>query len=246
MTVRELLDRFVFVRKCGGCGELLAYEDSQSAFCPTCRLKWKQAKVEPCPVCYQEAVACACMPKGLSATGALSLRKLTFYSPKRMKEPQNQVIYRIKHEPNRRISAFLAGELRVAVKEELKVLEADPTSDALLVFVPRGRKAAAKYGFDQSELICRELSAQTGIPYLPILKRKRGGKEQKKLDKTRRFRNIRSLFYVNPKIDLENIKGKCVFLLDDVVTTGASMAACVHLVKESGAKTVICLCVAQN
>lgn len=246
MTVRELLDRFVFVQKCCGCGELLAYENAPSAFCPTCRLKWNQAKVEPCSVCYQEAITCACMPKGLSATGALSLRKLTFYASNRMKEPQNRIIYHIKHEKNRRISAFLAGELRGAVADELKVLEAEPAEDALLAFVPRGRKAVVKYGFDQSDLICRALSDQTGIPYLPLLKRKRGGKEQKKLDRTRRFRNIQSLFYVNPKIDAEMLRGKYVFLLDDVVTTGASMAACVHLVKEAGAKAVICLCVAQN
>ena len=246
MTLREFLDRFVFVRKCGGCGALLEYEEVPNAFCPTCRVKWNQAKVEPCAVCYQGAVECTCMPKGLSATGVLSLRKLAFYSPKRMKEPQNQVIYRIKHEPNRRIFSFLASELRGAVAEELKTLEIEPSEDAVLVCVPRGRSAVAKYGFDQSELICRALSPLTGIPYLPVLKRKIGGKEQKKLDKTHRFRNIRSLFYWNPRIGEDRIKGKYVFLLDDIVTTGASMAACVHLMKKAGAKAVICLCIAQN
>ncbi len=243
MTVREFLDRFVFVRKCGGCGQLLEYDFCKDAFCPACRMKWNQVKVEPCPKCYGAALECACMPKGLSVTGALSLRKLMFYSPRRMGEPQNRMIYRIKHRPSRRISSFLAGELLPAVKEELKALGVDGKTDAVLVSMPRGRRAAATYGFDQSDLLCQALSAQSELPYVPIIRRKRGGKEQKKLGKDRRFRNIQSLFLLDPAF---SVSGKYVFLLDDVVTTGASMAAGIHLMKKAGAKAVICLCIAQN
>ena len=44
----------------------------------------------------------------------------------------------------------------------------------------------------------------------------------------------------------EKIKGKTVILIDDVVTTGASMSACTHILRECGAKNIICIAVASN
>ena len=56
-----------------------------------------------------------------------------------------------------------------------------------------------------------------------------------------RLENVRSLFKVS---DAEAVKGRYVILLDDVVTTGASMTACTELLKKSGAFGVFCLSMA--
>lgn len=244
MKFREFLDYYVYVQACGGCRVILPDERKRTAFCSACHLKWTVAKTENCGQCFRPAVECTCMPRGLSATGALCLRKLIFYRAERGEQPQNKLIYFLKRNPNRRMARFIAEELKSAILTELEILgKASFREDCLLVSVPRGRSAKNTYGFDQAELICREISRCTGIPFVPVLRRRLGGKEQKKLDRDRRFRNIRHLFRL---ADEGAVRGKCVLLFDDVVTTGASMAACVNLLKKADASSVICLCIAQD
>ena len=244
MTWREFADRFLRVRKCGGCESVLTYEEREAAFCGPCELRYRAAKVESCPNCFQSAIACTCMPKGLSEVGALCLRKLYFYRSSRAHLPQNKMIYYLKHKPNRRMTSFLAAELREAIEQELSILGVEERARSCVwVSVPRSRKSRNRYGFDQSELFGRVLSEQSGIPYACVIRRRFGGKEQKRLSVNARFRNIRHLFSIR---DREAVRGKCVLLFDDIVTTGASMAACVKLLREAGARSVICFCLAQN
>ena len=243
MKVREFIDRYLAVRKCAGCGEILSYEDCQDAFCDNCRLAWRVAKTETCPICSQSAFECICMPKGLASKGTLCLRKLFLYSAKNGNKPQNRIVYFLKKNKNKRAAVFLANELKTAALEELSNFNIDISKDAAIVYVPRGRRARAAFGFDQSELICRELSKITGIPFVTAIKRRHGGGEQKKLDRRKRFRNVEALFELDADL-AESIDGKYILLLDDIVTTGASMAACVSILKRAGVKGVICLCIA--
>ena len=141
------------------------------------------------------------------------------------------------------MSAFLAVELEDYIRTETAVLGIDAKSQAVIVNVPRGRSAKNVYGFDQSVIVCRELSRICEIPFCEAIGRKRGGKEQKKLDKGKRLKNVEHLFEVT---NGDGIEGKYVILFDDIVTTGASMSACVSLLKKSGAKGVICICIAKD
>ncbi len=239
MDRKEFLERFVFVRKCGGCGEILPYERSRNAFCSECEKAWHIAKAENCTECLRVVTECTCAPRGLR--GVRSLRKLIFYHPKKVKDPQNQMIYRLKHRPNRRISEFVANELASAVEEEIAIGCA--REDAVIVNVPRGRRSKTLYGFDQSALLCRALSERTGIPTVEAIGRRRGGREQKTLRGARRFYNIKGLFYLH---DESLVSRKCVLLVDDIVTTGASMAGCVKLLQKAGAKEILAFCIAQD
>ena len=141
------------------------------------------------------------------------------------------------------MSAFIASELKGALQGELDVLGVSARDDAVIVNVPRSKKSRAVYGFDQSEVVCRELSALVGAPYVKAIKRKGGGKEQKRLNRSHRFKNVKHLFEA---ADTEMVNGRYVILFDDVVTTGASMAACVSILKKCGAKGIICLCIAED
>lgn len=241
MKFKSLIERLFTVHKCGGCGEILDLEIFERALCDECALRWRVAKTESCPNCSQSAFECACMPKGLSKRGALSLRKLYFYSAKRDKEPQNRLLYHLKKHPNKRMAAFVAKELKPLMCAELSVLDAS-AENTVIVNIPRGNRSKRVYGFDQAELICRELSDVSGISYASAIRRRRSGKEQKDLSGSKRFRNVVSLFEAR---DAEAVKGKYVVLFDDVVTTGASMAACVEILKKAGAVGVFCLSMAQ-
>ncbi len=178
------------------------------------------------------------MSKGLSSSGALCLCKLFFYSPDRTGEPQNRVIYFIKKNRNKRVSAFLARELTEIAKREIDAMQIDP-SKLIVASVPRGKRARSVHGFDQSELIADELAALMGSERFYGIMRSKNDKEQKKLDKSRRFRNVESSFVIK---DADLLKDKYVLLFDDIVTTGASMAACCKLLRRAGTKGIFCIC----
>ncbi len=245
MKIREFFERYVFTRQCAGCGELLSYAYVRESFCPKCRIIWDRAKTENCPTCFQAISECTCMPKNLASTGAVSLRKLTRYSSSRQQEPQNRLLYFIKHTPNRRHMTFLASELLPAIREELaKAGVKDEGQEAVIIHLPRGKWAKNKYGFDQSEWFCHALSEQIGIPHAKnAIGRRLGGTEQKKLDRKERQENIRGLLFIK---EPEAVRDKVVILFDDIVTTGASMAACASLLKKAGAKTLLLACISQN
>ena len=244
MTGREFWRRYIAVRVCAGCRELISYRQGEDAFCPKCRAAFDRAKTESCPSCFQSYCECICMPKDLQKAGVLSLRKLVRYSTNRQNEPQNRIIYSLKHKPNRRYSAFLAGELYPLVDEELRKLGVDdPKEEVCLVPIPRGRRSYMKYGTDQSESVCRALSELCGIPHARVIGRRWGGREQKKLTVSERRENLQGLLFVT---DPDRVRGKVVVLLDDVVTTGASMVSCARLLKKAGAAAILSVCVAKN
>lgn len=244
MTRDEFLRRFVYVRRCVGCGELLAFKDSGSAFCSECRQGFGAAMTVSCPDCLSSAVECTCMPKLLSASGALCLRKLFFYDGEKAREPQMKLIYCMKRKNSRRLYDFAAGELRFSISEELDTLGAsDKMTEVAVTNVPRGKRSRALHGFDQAELLARALSRTLDVRYVRAFRTRIGGGEQKKLDKRRRLLNARkSIIFC----DGADVKGSYVVLVDDIVTTGASMSVCVDALMKKGASGVLCLSLASE
>ena len=223
---------------------ILSFEHCYEAFCPDCRRRWNIAKTESCSVCFQSVAECTCQPKALSSAGSLTLRKLFFYLAKREYEPQNRILYHIKKKPNRRLFLFLASELAPMAKQELSVLGMEELyENAVIVSMPRGRRSRAVYGFDQSECLARSLGQIMHIPYESVLRRRFGGQVQKHLSAKERQKNMRRVILVRKE---DAVKGKYVILLDDVVTTGASMAACISALKNAGARGVISIALART
>lgn len=241
--MKEILRRIVFVHKCVGCGKILDGEDFDRMFCADCRELYLTSKMEICPECALEAQGCRCMPKLLKKDKAIAFRKLFFYDKTKRSEPQNRLIYFLKANKPRRALREVAKELSALLRRELA--RSQSALPIVLTFVPRSRRTRALYGFDQSERICKELSAFCGIELVSVIRRKRGGKPQKMLSAGERRKNIQSLLYADEK-EREKVKDKLVVLLDDVVTTGASMSACIHILKECGAREIICLALSSD
>ena len=241
--MKELFRQLLFIRKCVGCGALLSIDEDKEAFCRTCRSIYEMAKTVNCPVCFQEAVACTCMPPALKKRGAVCLRKLFFYRKQERKKPQNRLLYHIKRRANLRMEEFIARELARSAREELALLENASKENVVLTYLPRTERARRTYGFDQSARVLQALSREMDLPWIRALVRGAGGGEQKHLDREGRFQNVQKRFRC---LDSEGVKDKYVILLDDIVTTGASMAAGVSCLQKAGAKKVICLCMARD
>lgn len=242
MTAAEFFGRYFSTRKCACCGELLRYELKDKAFCPSCEKKWEIAKRQECRKCGRAVCECICMTRILANSGALCHHKAVRYSASSA-VAHNTVIF-IKANKNIRVSSYLASELAGVLRadKDLPTLNAENT---LVTFVPRGRRGVVKYGVDQSEILSRELAKAIGLPHLACLTRVRSGKEQKKLNASERAKNVKKLYAPIESIE-RDVGGKNVILIDDVVTTGASMAACASYLIRAGARKVIALSVAST
>ena len=102
--------------------------------------------------------------------------------------------------------------------------------------VPMRRKAVRKRGYNQTELISKELSGIIGLPFVHLLKKNRDTMEQKKLGAEGRKNNVRNAFsLVSKRYD---ILGKNILIVDDVTTTGSTLSEIAGTLKAAGAGKV--------
>ena len=147
--------------------------------------------------------------------------------------PANQLIYVIKRVNRRDLVDFISDEMIVAIKNSIDF------KDYILSNVPRKRSRVLKYGFDHSEEIAKSIANKLGLKYIKLLKSK-SKLAQKKLHGEERIKNAE--FDILKK--KQNLKAKRVLLIDDIVTTGASMGASAMLIRALGAKEVVGACLA--
>ncbi|MGB0514648.1 MAG: ComF family protein, partial [Wenzhouxiangellaceae bacterium] len=106
------------------------------------------------------------------------------------------------------------------------------TRPDLLVPVPLHWRRRWKRGFNQAELLCRDLSSAFGaLPWMSLLRRKRATSTQSELPAGRRRGNVRGAFDVCREFP----GGTHVALVDDVMTTGATLNECARLLRRAGA-----------
>ena len=110
-----------------------------------------------------------------------------------------------------------------------------------ITFVPMSDKRLKKRGFNQTELLAKNLSERSGKDVLPIFSKVSETKRQAKLSYAERIKNLRGSFKVTDK---KAVRGKSVLIVDDVTTTGATGEILAALLKKAGAKTVTVLTIA--
>jgi len=131
---------------------------------------------------------------------------------------------------------------------------AQPLCELLARAVPRSERFDAivpvplhwlrqwRRGFNQSELLARGLARHLRLPVLSALRRGRSTQVQAGLSNTARRRNVARAFQGRRWISVE---GKCILLIDDVMTTGSTAAACARALKNAGATRVVFAAVAR-
>ncbi len=97
-------------------------------------------------------------------------------------------------------------------------------------------------GFNQAGLLARELAAATGTGLVHAVRRSRSTEAQARLSRTARQANVRGAFVVRRPAA---IAGKRVLLVDDVMTTGATLSACARAMKRAGASRVAAITLAR-
>lgn len=114
----------------------------------------------------------------------------------------------------------------------------------LMVPIPLSNSKLKKRGYNQSEILAKELSKKFNIPVQNALERTRNTKTQVGLSNLQRKENVKRVFeIINRKSSIVN---QNIFLVDDIVTTGSTLKEAAKILKKAGAKRVIGLTLARD
>ena len=125
----------------------------------------------------------------------------------------------------------------------------------LITWIPLHHKKFQRRGFNQSRTLA--MAIPLTIPKISLLVRRKNSKAQMTLTRTERFLNVENAFELNPAIQspvppaspLANdtvLSGKTILLIDDVITTGATLHAAAKVLKGAGAARVYGLVLARQ
>lgn len=138
---------------------------------------------------------------------------------------------------NRRNFANCYGRLL-----SMKLQQEYPEGFDVLTWVPISPLRKLRRGFDQVELLANAVGRELGmIPY-PLLKKHRHNRPQSRIvGEAQRRANVLGVY---KSINTEQISGKRILLLDDIITTGATVGECARVLLTAGAAEIHCGAVA--
>lgn len=108
----------------------------------------------------------------------------------------------------------------------------------LVSWVPCSAQRRWTRGFDQAELLARALAAELNMPCGSVLKKVRNTPKQSQMpNAARRRANVLGAYKA---LDPENVSGKRILLVDDVLTTGATLSECGKMLRMAGSGDPVC------
>lgn len=164
------------------------------------------------------------------------------YDHKMVKE----ALFYIKNKHRTDIIGSLTSIVRDFLLEELaERAMMDNFVDPLIVAIPTTRVRALRRGYNPSEIIAHTLaSGSESFTHIPrALEKTRESRSQKTLSRSERLANIRNSMTVSQR-HVATIRSRCVIVVDDIVTTGATLQEARRALLESGARKVLCLALA--
>lgn len=215
--------------RCPGCGEVVG---ADHRFCAACWGSLRFLGPPWCAACHlpfdfdrgEDALCASCIADPPPHDG---VRAAVAYG-----EVARHVALRLKY----------GGRMAYAATMARAMARLMPAEAELLVPVPLHRWRIWGRGFNQAALIASALSGASGIPaHSRLLRRVKATPVLRGLGARGRAKAVAGAFALAPGAR-EMLKGKCVVLVDDVHTSGATAEACARVLKRGGAAQVILLC----
>lgn len=216
----------IYPRRCPLCNRIRPYQ--QAVVCPECLQKVKKVEAPKCLKCgktiqsdeEEYCMDCTAIPKSYKRG----------YPVFEYTEPIKNALYDFKYKNQRDYAGFFADCIYRYYGGQLKKLMVDG-----IVPVPVHIHKRRVRGYNQAELLAKELAARLQVPMYPhYLIRQENTNPQKELNNIARMKNLKNAF----KIGQNKIKLKKILLVDDIYTSGATIEACTKTLLLSGTEEI--------
>jgi len=222
-NINQFFD-FFLPRYCTGCGKKLPYDEK--LVCPDCLNTILTADTETIEAEFNRKFKDDKIIEDFSSLYIFEKDK-TF----------QDIIHSIKYNKKFLAGVFLGKLLTESLEDKINSWKID-----LIIPVPLHHLKKAERGYNQSEYIAKGISKRSGIRMQNnVIRRVRYTQSQTTMTLNEREQNIEKAFKVKHK---KKIKGKNLLLVDDVITTGATVKECGNVLKDNGAKLVYACSVA--
>jgi len=212
MMLRDWLDSILnlfYPRVCAACGESLLKDEE--TVCLKCRYTLPRTGYERYPD----------NPLAQTFYGRVNIHAVTacYFFAKSGKV--QHLIHQLKYKGNKDAGVFLGKQLGESLKDAPLFQGID-----VIIPVPLHPRRERQRGYNQSLIIAQGISEVTGIPVgNQYLFRTKYNETQTRKTAEERYNNVKGIFELRRQ---EELKGKHVLLVDDVLTTGATLESCAH------------------
>lgn len=225
MKKLDVILRYLVPPHCPLCGETLDVSDVRT-LCGACREKWDAVLRETCDKCGAPAQRCLCRPGELTRRENVTLLSLYFYHHYDSERLGDRLLFTVKRQDEHPALPFLANELSALLCEHAGTYHLS-LRHWVITYPPRSADARREYGFDQARDLAKAVGKACGMTFLELIARAGGTEQKTSGDRTENaaaaFRRKRNM--VIPDV----VDG--IVLLDDMVTSGATAARCIDLLR---------------
>lgn len=237
MNIVKTLIKLLYPKCCIMCQEPIHYK-SEIPFCEECQMIWEEYLDQECAMCGMDRFECKCIPEAVLKINTVAVWGI-IYTPG-FEEP-NSLICSIKRRYYRVTTNYFADLIVEKMLRQCEELGIDYKS-YVITYCPRRLSSETKYGVDQSHKLALAIGKRLGIGVVTTLENV-GRAQQKKLNrKERRINAFSSYECIEDAVK----KNQNIFLVDDIMTTGATLVACATLLYKNGAKNVIPITLARD
>ena len=220
----------LFPPVCAGCGRV------GTLLCAGCASRLLPIAGPICRCCGRSLAGQPVQPGSLCSQCVQARPLLAqMRAPLRYAQPTSGLIHRLKYEGAFALGRALAAPLIAGWPEW-------PTPPDLIVPIPLHPRRRRQRGYNQSELLARPLAEAVGVAFSAgALQRTRHTAPQVGLGPEARAANVQGAFSAAP----DEARGRVIVLVDDVLTTGATMTAAAAALLAAGAASVSAYCLAR-
>lgn len=143
--------------------------------------------------------------------------------------PVDKIIHHFKYRKKTKLAILLGRAMASIIKSDYFLKDVD-----IIVPVPLFWWKNLRRGYNQAALLSEIISQECDIKINDIMRRIKNTKSQTKLDEQARRKNVLNAFALKSN----TIENKKIILIDDVMTTGATINECARVLKNAGAKEV--------
>lgn len=224
MSIIQYILWWIYPKRCSVCNKII---DRHFLICDNCNKNIERVD-KFCVKCGAVKEDCRCRYNVYRFVGCVA--------PFKNGKHAMQAVYNLKFKYNGDNAEFLAKNMTESIKKYFDFSKIDAVTA-----VPMGKFKKFKRGFNQSEVIAKHIAKDLGLEYRKQLYKCKNNRVQHELSRVERFDNVKGVYSAKSTTGI-----KTVLLVDDIITTGATLNECTKVLMLSGVNNIYCAVAVTN